>query len=126
MSHIGATADLLEVARKTLLDDVAPGLGPERRHAGALVANALAIAIRELELGPATRATERRLLGQFYALPEATLPELQARLCRDLRERRLPEARAAELRTLLREIVHARLSISNPGYAGSDRLTDDA
>ena len=67
MSHLGATADLLKVARDTLREAVAPGLGAEARYHAAMVANAMAIAIREVELGPKTRAAERRLLGGFYA-----------------------------------------------------------
>jgi hypothetical protein len=121
MSHLGATADLLKVARATLRNAVAAGLAPERRYEAALVANAMAIVIRELELGQKTRSNERRLLGAFYDLPDATLPELRARLCRDLRAGVLPRERPEELRALLQEVVHARLAISNPDYAGTGR-----
>ena len=95
MSHLGATADLLKVARATLREAVAPGLGAEARYHAAMVANAMAIAIREVELGPKTRAAERHLLGGFYASPETSLPELRARLCQELRVWRRPR-RAAE------------------------------
>ena len=117
MSHLDATAALLEVARDTLREEVAPGLGAEARYHAAMVANAMAIAIRQVELGPSMRTAERRRLGEFYASRETTLAELRTRLCRDLRAGAFVDERAGELRTLLQEFVHARLAISNPGYA---------
>jgi hypothetical protein len=81
-----------------------------------MVANALAIAGRELELGAKARAEERALLARFLNLPEATLPELRARLCRALREGSIEPGRDAELRDLLRARTHALLAISNPDY----------
>jgi hypothetical protein len=119
MSHLGASADLLKVARDALRETVAPELGAEARYHAAMIANAMAIAIRELELGPEVRAAERRLLGGFYDGSEATLPELRARLCRDLRAGAVLEERPGDLRALLQELVDARLAISNPGYAAS-------
>ena len=120
MSHLGATADLLKVARATLREAVAPGLGAEARYHAAMVANAMAIAIREVELGPKTRATEHHLLGGFYASAETSLPELRARLCQELRIGAVLDERSKELRALLQELVHARLAISNPDYAIAD------
>ncbi len=119
MSHLGATADLLKVARATLREAVAPGLGAEARYHAAMVANAMAIAIREVELGPKARAAERRLLGRFHADPEASLPELRARLCRELRAGTVLDERPSELHALLQQLVHARLAISNPDYSAS-------
>lgn len=112
-----ATADLLEVARSTLRDAILPHVAPEARYEAAMVANAVAIAARELVLGPRARAEERELLAGFYGTPEATLAELRERLCRDLRGGAVAPAREAELRALLHRFVHARLAISNPGYA---------
>jgi hypothetical protein len=74
---------------------------------------------RELELGPKVRAEERALLAELYGTPEATLAELQRRLCRDLRQGTLEPSRAASLDELLRHLVHARLAISNPAYGAA-------
>ena len=52
MSWLDATADLLAVARTTLREQVMPALDGGGRYEAAMVANAMAIAIRELELGP--------------------------------------------------------------------------
>ena len=123
MSHLGATADLLKVARATLRGAVAPGLGAEARYHAAMVANAMAIAIREVELGPKTRTAERHLLGSFYASPEASLPELRGQLCRDLRVGAVLDERPRDLRALLQQLVHARLAISNPDYAVADSIS---
>jgi hypothetical protein len=119
MSYLAATADLLEVARTSLREAVLPRLGAEGRYEAAMIGNALAIAARELQLGPRTRAAERELLAAFYRMPEAPLDTLRRHLCRDLRAGGPGPEREAELRTLLRATVHARLAISNPGYAPS-------
>lgn len=119
MSHLDATADLLEVARTTLRTAVLPHVAADGRYEAAMVANALAIAARELELGPKARAEERELLAGFYATPDASLAELRRRLCQELRSGALDDAREATLRALLRRFVHARLAISNPAYGGT-------
>lgn len=117
MSWLDATADLLEVARRTLREQVMPALDSGGRYEAAMVANAMAIAIRETEVGGRVRAEEQVLLGEFLGTPSATLPELRRRLCRELRDGAVLETHPDELRTLLRRLVHARLAISNPDYA---------
>lgn len=114
MSYLDATADLLEVARSHLREAVMPRLDAETRYEAALVANAMAIANRELELGARTRAEERALLADFLGAPDDALPELRARFCHAMRCGALTHEE--EVRQLLRDLVHARLAISNPGY----------
>ena len=116
MSHLGATADLLKVARSSLRERVMPKVESETRYDAAMVANAMAIAIRELELGPQVRVEERDLLGEFMGERDAALEELRRRLCRALRSPLFAAKHAAELRSLLERLVHARLAISNPAY----------
>ena len=114
MSYLGATADLLQVARGTLRERVMAKVDGEARYEAAMVANAMAIAVRELELGPAARAEERELLAGFYGTaggdPGGAAPPAVPRPARrsDRAER--------ELRQLLERLVHARLQISNPAY----------
>lgn len=117
MSWLDATADLLQVARATLREKIMPTLEAGARYEAAMVANALAIAIRETEVGGRVRAEEQALLAEFLGTPAATLPELRRHLCRELRDGAVLETRPDELRTLLRRLVHARLAISNPDYA---------
>lgn len=116
MSYLGATADLLKVARTVLRETVMPQTSAEARYDAAMVANAMAIAVRELELGPRTRSAERALLAGLYDAADASLPELRARFCRDLRAGRFGPGREGEIRALLLETVRARLAISNPTY----------
>jgi hypothetical protein len=119
MSYLSATADLLKVARASLRETVLPRTAADVRYEGAMIANALAIAVRELEAGAATRAAERDLLARLYGTAEAGLPELRARFCRDLRAGTFAPEREPEIRFLLRELVRARLAISNPAYGGT-------
>lgn len=116
MTYLDATADLLKVAAVTLKAEVMPHTETDGRYPAAMVANALAIAARELELGPGARAEEHALLASFLRVPDADLAELRRRLCRELRRGELAAARADELRDLLHRVVRARLAISNPGY----------
>ena len=103
--------------RAELRERVTPSLNAGGRYEAAMVANAMAIAIRELELGGKIRAEEQASLGKFYGMPSAALPELRRRLCQDLRDGTVLTNRPDELRTLLSKVVHARLAISNPDYA---------
>ena len=59
MSWLDATADLLRVARETLREQVMPTLKSDARYEAAMVGNAVAIAIREIEVGDRVRAEER-------------------------------------------------------------------
>ena len=116
MSHLHATGDLLAVARAALRERVMPRLDGEGRYEAAMVANAMAIAIRELELGATIRAEERDLLAGFYGGEPADLEGLRRRMCRDLRAGAIASGRAAELQGLFERLVRARLAISNPDY----------
>jgi hypothetical protein len=49
-------AALLDIARRTLLDDIVPGLEGEARLKALMVANALAIALRERQAGGVAEA----------------------------------------------------------------------
>jgi hypothetical protein len=90
-------ARLLELARRELLEDLLPQLQGDGRYRARLVANAMRIAARELDGGPAGRpAGTHRLRGlaaaalqggvDLAALGEA---ELAAALCAALRSGRL-------------------------------------
>ena len=92
-----------------------PGLEGGGRYEAAMVANAMAIAIRELELGgghaPRSRPCSANSTAALRRLAGAA-----PRLCQELRDGTVLENRPDELRTLLSKVVHARLAISNPDY----------
>ena len=56
-------ADLLAVARRSLLDDVAPALKGQPRYVALMVANAMGIALRELEEAERFERANRAVLG---------------------------------------------------------------
>ena len=88
--------ELLRVARAELLERLLPHLPRAQHYAARMVANAMAIAAREMAAAPT-------------AGPDA------ARLAREIREGRhdAPEA-AAALRGTLVALTRARLAVSNP------------
>jgi hypothetical protein len=118
MSWLHATGDLLGVARSALRERLMPRLDGEGRYEAAMIANALAIATREVRLGTSVQTEERDLLAAFCRAADGDLDALRRRLCRDLRAGAIAGGRAAELRTLLERLVRARLAISNPDYGG--------
>jgi|KBSMisStandDraft_5_1062788.scaffolds.fasta_scaffold1342933_2 hypothetical protein len=92
-----AGVELLRVARASLLESLLPLLPAESHYTARMVANAMAIAARELEQPSAA------------SVPDA------ARLAREIREGRHD---AGEIAALLREITRARLAVSNPRLLG--------
>ena len=98
--------DLLTIALATYRADILPSLTAEQRYAGAMIANAMDIACRELAGGRA----EHHLRGLMDA--EGGL----AALARDIRARKLDDAACPELRQALLDHVGAELEISNPRF----------
>ena len=118
-------ASLLATARNLLRSEIAPALPGDLRFPAAMIANAMAIASRELEHGAANRAELRGLLARLY--PElaetAPLDDLQRKLARDLRAGRFDREEHAGLRALLRSHIQLRLKISAPHLADKARTT---
>lgn len=88
-----AGAELLKVARASLLEALLPLLPAESHYTARMVANAMAIAARELQQPPADSAVDA------------------ARLAREIRAGRHD---GGDIAPLLREITRARLAVSNP------------
>ena len=116
---------LLELARKTLLEDLSAHLPAGQRYIARLVANAMAIAARELETGEtpqlAARVALETLLGEepdeAEALAQAetvdeALQRLNWRLTAEIRS----GGRDAhpKVHEMLRKTALARLKIVNP------------
>ena len=122
MNNLPGGADLLSIARETLLSELLPLTSGETRYALLMVANAIAIAAREAEAGdePARSAVAR--LEKLYddtpsgdAL-ESRRSEYERRLAQDIRAGAFDahNDRQRALLTHLRESVLARLRISSP------------
>ncbi len=130
--------DLLTEARQVLLDSLVPDLAGEQKYQALMIANAMGMAIREIEQRAQgePEATDRSL-SQFLAghqLPDVpaqgqqppvqgqtqgqspnALSQGEQTLARALRDRRLDGA-DPELRSVLKGMTEARLRINNPGF----------
>ena len=109
-------ADLLLIARSLLRENILPTVAAERRYEVAMIANAMAIAAREMAEGGDRREAERTALAAFYDEPTAALPRLRRRLCADLRAHRLDARAERTVRALLADAVAGRLALSNPRH----------
>lgn len=116
---------LLREARAVLLDELLERLPEDRRYQARLVANAMAIAARELEAGDRPAAAERAALSRLYSEPrrtgpDGTAPEAPEETRQRLTWRLAAEVRAgyrdgdAEVYAFLRERAVQRLRVTNP------------
>jgi hypothetical protein len=119
MSESDLVANLLATARDVLRGEVAPALPGRLRFPAAMIANAMGIAARELEHGPAARAELRALLARLYpdAAEGSSVDDLESRLCGDLRAGRLDRDEGCRLRAVLRGRTRLRLKVSAPALA---------
>ena len=106
---------LLEAARRLLLDELLALLPAERRYDGLMIANAMAIAARELRDAGAGSTAAAQRLGAFFEDATAAPDALARRLVVDIRAGRFDDGSARErLIGLLRAELRGRLAISNP------------
>jgi glutathione S-transferase len=121
-------AELLAEARRTLLETLLPLLPSDRRYDALMVANAMAIAARELTDGVGALQTAvgalaslgTRADGADAALAEQ-LERLERQLARDIRTGAYdaPGSRRDAASRYLREVTTARLRLSNPKALGN-------
>jgi hypothetical protein len=88
--------ELLRVARSELLESLLPHIPEPHRYAARMVANAMAIAARELE-APVATETNAPALARAIRAGDHDAPDASARLLEELRG-----------------LTRARLAISNP------------
>jgi hypothetical protein len=112
--------ELLEVARRTLLDELLPLLPAEKTYEALMVANAMAIAARELAPHATEDEAARQAIRRFHTETgrdeptEATEHELAALI----RDRAIREPDHLCLQQLLLALTRAKLSVCNPKYLG--------
>lgn len=112
--------DLLEIARATLVAEIAPALPEAQRYGALMAANALAIAGRELAASDDSATETARLAALLPGWsPAGDGPEIlregTARLAARIRAGAFDEDPDREaLLAHLRETVRARLATSNP------------
>jgi uncharacterized protein DUF6285 len=123
---------LLDTARAVLREALIPALPADRRHAALMVANAMSIAMRQLQAGDEPERLEatalQAMLGDVSAgscVPPASgararLAALNRQLCECIRDGRADEGPFHEaVRRHLLAAARGRVAESNPKYLGS-------
>ncbi|OWT55646.1 DUF6285 domain-containing protein [Candidimonas nitroreducens] len=67
--------ELLDTARRSLLEEILPALPPEQGYTARMIAKAMAIAARELECGADTERDCTRLIAEFLNNAAAAAPD---------------------------------------------------
>ncbi len=115
--------ELLEIARRTLLDEILPRLPEELRYSARMVANAMAIAAREHAAGDAAAQAElARLRNLFAERPQpltgaalhAALAGYNRRLATEIRAGRFDSRERAALLAHLEKTTADKLAVANP------------
>lgn len=114
--------DLLNTARHILIDDLLPLLGEANHYECRMIARAMSIAAREIELRAEVSALESNVLGEVmgrHGLLKLTPAHARHLLVGFIRKGVFDNADSAQSSMLeaLRQITHARLAISNPKVA---------
>jgi len=125
ITNLPEGSELLLIARKTLLDDLAPLVGDKAKYTLAMIANAMAIAAREAEAGEAPALAALARFDRIYGIETRELhgealrraiAVQDLRLAEDIRGGHFdaPDEKRRAVFEHLRETVTARLRISNP------------
>lgn len=113
---------LLAIARETFITQLLPALPENVRYTALMVANAMAIARRDIETGEASARAELRrlrvLFSEASSEPDAdqlrgTVADYNRRLVQAIRAGRYDSDNAALLEHL-RRTIEEKLAISNP------------
>lgn len=113
---------LLAIARETFIAQLLPALPENVRYTALMVANAMAIARRDIETGEASARAELRrlrvLFSEASSEPDAnqlrgTVADYNRRLVQAIRAGRYDSDNAALLEHL-RRTIEEKLTISNP------------
>ena len=117
------TTELLDIARRTLLDELLPRLPEELRYNALMIANAMAIASREHTAGDAAAQAElarlRALFGERAkplsgAALEAALAGYNRRLTTGIRNGRFDDKERAAMLDHLEKTAADKLAVANP------------
>ena len=111
-----SATELLTVVHEFVEKHALPELSGRTAFHARVAANALAIVIRELQLGGYANLEEQSRLEALLQR-KGTLTELNRELCRRLRSNLIP-LDSAELRRHLILTTLAKVSIDQPNYSG--------
>jgi hypothetical protein len=128
MSDLPTGAQLLDAARSLLRDELLPALPEDKRHAALMIANAMAIAGRQLNGGDAHERHELAALAHLLSLPppgvagydaplRAQLVAANRLLCARVREGQADHgAMRAQVLSHLWAMARRKVEESNPKY----------
>ncbi|MFT0547519.1 DUF6285 domain-containing protein [Allopusillimonas ginsengisoli] len=109
--------ELLSVARRALLDELLPLLPEGKTYDVLMIANAMAIAARELAATQAAGGQGVDQAASFLRAQGAQSAEPgEAELAALIRRRDIDTSRHSSLRALLLSLTQAKLALSNPKY----------
>lgn len=125
MKNLPGESDLLSIARDTLMNELLPLVADDAKYTLLMVANAMAIASRELAAGETAAVDALARLDKLYGTPERELhgaalldavAQHEHQLVQDIRKGHFDadDARQRALLEHLQEDVAVRLRISNP------------
>jgi hypothetical protein len=115
--------ELLAIAHATFTAEILPALPEKLRYSALMIANALAIARREIQAGDAPLRAEHERLRTLFSegpreLADAALPAAVAdynrRLADEIRAGRFDKEERAVLLEHLRKTTEEKLAVSNP------------
>jgi hypothetical protein len=115
--------ELIEAARDTFTAEILPALPEALRYVGLMVANAMAIAQREIEAGDGPARAECERLCRLLSMPGAplagealygTLASYNRRLAEEIRAGRFDAEERAAMLEHLRRTNAEKLAVSNP------------
>jgi uncharacterized protein DUF6285 len=122
MNNKPGAAELLAIARQAFAEEISPSLPEGQRYTALMIANAMAIARREIEAGDAVAKRELEslctLLGATGPEPharelDAAVAALNRKLIHNIRSGHYDNNHVALL-AHLRKVTEAKLAISNP------------
>lgn len=110
--------ELLTVARRVLLDDLLPLLPADKTYDVLMIANAMAIAARELQLHGEHDEQSSHAIAQFYEQASVAQAEkaTEQGLAAQIRARAIAPGQQGQLHELLLSLTRAKLALSNPKY----------
>ncbi len=116
-------AELLAIARSTLLDELLPRLPADLRYTALMIANAMAVASREQAAGDADGQAELARLRSLFAEDgepppaaalKTALADYNQRLVNEIRNGRFDDIERAALLDHLEETTMDKVAIANP------------
>lgn len=118
MRNDPTAAELLDLAREKLTQELIPALPREQRYNALLVAAAIGVALRESEAGEEPYAAFAEELAALYGDWKSDTPSLFRHLAQEIRDGALDEDGdyRDDALSLLRALTLHKLGESNPGY----------